>query len=64
MKAVITKQQFIKKIGLEKKQSLEQRFNINLDSDITMEEIYNLLAHEQHELLKAIKQHENNSNKD
>ncbi len=39
MKAVITKQQFIEKIGPEKRKSLEQRLGIDLDSVITTEEI-------------------------
>ena len=62
MKAAITKQQFIDKIGIDKKQSIEQRFGINLDSDITIDEIYNLLVDDNNELLKAIKNHENSSN--
>lgn len=43
MKAVITKQQFIEKIGPEKRKSLEQRLGIDLDSDITIEEIYEII---------------------
>ena len=43
MKAVITKQQFIEKIGPEKRRSLEKRLGIDLDSEITIEEIYDLI---------------------
>ena len=43
MKAVITKQEFIAKIGPEKRKSLEQRLGVDLNSDITIEEIYELI---------------------
>ncbi|MFW2437746.1 MAG: hypothetical protein ACN4GR_00055 [Arenicellales bacterium] len=43
MKAVITKQQFIDKIGPEKRKSLEQRLGIDLSSDIMIEEIYEII---------------------
>ena len=57
MKAVITKQQFIEKIGIEKKQSLEKRFSVNLDSDITIEEIYDLIEKDKDILINKMKKY-------
>ena len=58
MKPAITKQQFIEKIGEERCRSLEQRFNIDLNSDITIEAIYGLLEKEKNELLEKLERYE------
>lgn len=58
MKPAITKQQFIEKIGEKRCRSLEQRFNIDLNSDITIEAIYELLEKEKNELLERLERYE------
>lgn len=58
MKPAITKQQFIEMIGERGCRSLEQRFNIDLDSDITIEAIYELLGKEKNELLERLERYE------
>ena len=64
MKPVITKQQFLDKIGPEKQKLFEERFGLNLNSDITIEEIFNLIQKEHNLLEGKLKEYEQYFNDD